>query len=265
MKRTHTTTDETATPAAATTAAASPAQPPPASTPGAVTALGSGVVPIAPPPAGANIPVSPKGWQAPLGADYRGTQPKNAELATIAGAIADLQRFTTYEQVLGTSVPSRADVIQLFTVANEWSTMRGATASWDIYAAAQEGLAWAAIRAVMETLRPAFDLASSANKSLATQLPSLAGLLDAQKVIARRSAATRAANKGEKAEGRPETHGKVGRSRARAAAKAALAAQQAASASAGAAGGAPGPAQAAEAPATPPAASTPGTTNGTAH
>jgi hypothetical protein len=79
----------------------------------------------------------------------------------------------------------------------------------------------------MALLRGAFDLATQVNGSLTTMYPSLASFLAAQQLIARKGASTRAANNAAKAAGKPETHGKVGKTRSKAAAKAALAAQSA--------------------------------------
>ena len=186
---------------------------------------GTNVVFIALPPANAHFPVPPQNSVARPGEDYRGTQPKKAELATLAAAIDDLNRFASqYTQVLGATAPPLEHVLQLFQAGSQWSASRIATASWDVYARGQEGLAWGGIRAVMDTLRPAFDLAVKGNRSLATMLPGLTSLLTAQKVIARKGASTRRANKADEAEGKLPTHGKVGKARKTAAAKAALAA-----------------------------------------
>ncbi|MGO9708926.1 MAG: hypothetical protein ACLQBL_08690 [Polyangiaceae bacterium] len=177
---------------------------------------------IALPPASANIPAPPTGWVPRPGADYRGTQPKAGELTNIEGAISDLQRFTNFAQVLGSTVPPVDQIIHLFQAGSQWSAMRVATASWDVFAGAQEGLSWGAIRAVMAALRPSFDLAVQVNSGLATMYPSLASVLAAQQVIARKGASTRAANKADKAAGRVPSHGKVGKANQKRAAKAAL-------------------------------------------
>ena len=244
-------TDATATESAAANASAAP----PPSTP-APPASGASLVFIALPPANANIPSAPKGWTNRSGEDYRGSLPKKAELAALTGALADLKRFTDYAQVLGATAPPLEHVVQLLQAGAAWSSMRVSTAMWEVFSQAQEGLAWVAIREVIGTLRPSFDLAVTANRSLATRLPSLASLLDAQKVIARKSASTRRANKKADAEGNLPTHGKVGKARERAAGKAALAAQSATAPSAPSEAPAPTPATPSAA-AAPPAATTP--------
>jgi hypothetical protein len=213
-----------ASPAAASTAAAAPAATAPAAS---AAAPAASIIPM--PPSLATIPTVPQGWVARPNEDYRGIQPRKAELSTIENAIADLEKFTDYTQVLGATAPPLAHVILLLQVGAAWSAMRTSTGAWDVYSQAQEGLSWGAIRDVVSTLRPSFDLAVKINASLATRLPSLLAWLDVQKVIARKGASTRKANVSEKASGNPETHGKVGKARQRAAAKAALAAQSAAS------------------------------------
>jgi hypothetical protein len=196
-------------------------------------------------PPDANIPSTPTGWVAGPAEDYRGSQPRAAELTNLEGAITDLQRFTNFTQVFGNTVPPPDQIIQLLQAGGAWSAMRVATAEWDGYAQAQEGLAWVAIRLVMAALRSAFDLALQANGSLATMYPSLTSLLTAQKVIARKGASTRAANKAAEAKGETPSHGKVGKARMKAAAKAALKATTASSAAT---------AQTVTAPASPPVA-----------
>jgi hypothetical protein len=223
--------------------------------------VASPIVFIALPPASANIPAPPKGWVPRPGEDYRGTLPKAAELTDLAAAITDLQRFANFGQMFGTLVPPVDQIIHLLQAGLEWSSMRIATADWDVFAAAQEGLSWGAIRVVMEALRTAFDMAAANNGTLVTMYPSLASVLAAQQVIARKAATTRAANKADVAAGKPPSHGKVGKATTRAAEKAALKAQQAAEAAAKAAPPVATPAPAAQV--TPAAAATPpNATNG---
>ena len=208
--------------AAVVESAAAPSVPSPPATPAAATSAPAAIEFIALPPTSANIPAPPTGWVPRPGADYRGTQPKAGELTNIEGAISDLQRFTNFAQIFGSTVPPVDQIIHLFQAGSQWSAMRVATASWDVFAGAQEGLSWGAIHAVMTALRPSFDLAVQVNGGLAVMYPSLASLLAAQQVIARKGASTRAANKAEKAAGKLPSHGKVGKANQKRAAKAAL-------------------------------------------
>src|ERR1700727_2088698 len=102
--------------------------------------------------------------------------------------------------------------------------MRSASAAWDAYCRDQEGSAWRFINGIMDRLRPAFTLAVKADASLASTYPSLAELLGIKKANALKGAATRQRNKQAAAEGKPATHGAVGKAREKRAAKAALAA-----------------------------------------
>jgi hypothetical protein len=209
-----------APPASAATPAtpATPAAPPPPAPP-------SGF--IAPPPPGANIPPVPTGFEPTTGANYRGVQPRTAELVALPLAIANLADFTTYATVMGTSAPPLTEVQQTFEVSNAWAAMRNASSAWDAYSRDQEGVAWTAMRALMARLKPAFDLAVKANPSIGTTYAGLGSLLGARTVIAQKSVATKKKNKQNVAEGKEPTHGEVGKARQKAAAKAALAAQNA--------------------------------------
>ena len=182
---------------------------------------------IAPPPPGASIPPVPTGFEPTTGANYRGVQPRTAELVALPLAITNLADFTTYATVMGTSAPPLAEVQQTFEVSNAWAAMRNASSAWDAYSRDQEGVAWTAMRALMARLKPAFDLAVKANPSIGTTYAGLASLLGAKTVSAQKSVATKKRNKQSVAEGKEPTHGEVGKARQKAAAKAALAAENA--------------------------------------
>jgi len=191
---------------------------------------------IAAPPVDANIPAPPKGYDPTDGTNYRGIQPRKAELVALPSALQDLGRFTTYAQVLGTTAPAFTQVQASLTVANEWSTMRNVSTAWDAYCRDQEGMAWVSVHALLDRLRPSFELAASADAALTTEFTGLSSLLAVKKVIANKAASTRRLNRKAVAEGKPPIHGAVGKKRKAAADKAAGAA-----ASAVAAGGAAAP------------------------
>ncbi len=92
----------------------------------------------------------------------------------------NLALFTSYTQVMGTSAPSYAETLALFTVVYQWSSMRTASSAWDAYCVDQEGLGWATLRPVMASLRPLFEAAMKANPTLAAKLPALGTLLGAR-------------------------------------------------------------------------------------
>jgi hypothetical protein len=213
-----------ATPApSATPPAPAPAPPLAAATPTSSTPTATSPS-IDPPPADAKIPVPPATAVPTNGSDYRGVQPKVTEQAALSAALADLQKFSSYTQLLGGAAPPIAHVIVLLTLGVEWTGMRNATDAWDTYCRTQEGLVWAQIRLMMDRLKPAWDLAVGADATLITQFPGLASFLGAKKAIAQKAVSTRAANKKAIAEGKPPLHGAVGRERKRAAKNAAYAA-----------------------------------------
>jgi hypothetical protein len=155
------------------------------------------------------------------------------ELAALPGAVSDLQRFEAdFAQMLGATGLPYDQVLQGFTVANQWTTMRKASAAWDDYCQMQEGIAWTTLRAMMDRIKPVWEVAVASDPSLAATYPSLAVLFGAKKAIAQKAAATRRLNKAAIAKGEAPIHGVVGKKRQRRAAKAALAAAGAAGTSA---------------------------------
>jgi hypothetical protein len=206
------------------TAPATPAtSPPPAS--GASTTPG-GFVP--PPPAPDPSFVPPTGFVPDNTMDFRGVLPRTSELVAMPMAVADLVKFTDYLQVMGSRVPPLAQMQEAFTVTNQWSSARTAADAWDQYARAQEGVAWSRLRPLMASIAPAFAVAVSADPAFAAKYPGLTTLLCAKMIIAHKGASTKKANKQAVAEGKPPTHGKVGKKATKAAQKAALAEKQAA-------------------------------------
>src|SRR5579862_3046108 len=81
---------------------------------------GADIVLLAPPPANANIPATPPGFVASNVGISVGILPKKSELAALPIAVADLGKFASYAQVLGSTVPSYNVALQAFTVANQW-------------------------------------------------------------------------------------------------------------------------------------------------
>jgi hypothetical protein len=222
-------TEPTATaPASPLAGSPPPTSPPAPSAPGAAGSstpgTGASTPSLAPPPSGANIPQPPSSFIPDSGTTYRGVTPAKAELVALPLALDDLRKFVNFAVVLGTTVPGYAEVLQLFLVCNDWSSMRTASTAWDLYCRDQEGIGWTMLRAVMDRLRPAFTLAATTDPSLLTKYPGLATLLGMRKSFSQKAASTRRLNRKAVAEGKPPTHGKVGKARQRAAERAALAA-----------------------------------------
>jgi hypothetical protein len=227
------------------TATSSPASPAP-------------LVYLTPPPANAFIPAVPSSFVPESGTNYKAIAPKKAELATLPLAVADLQKFTSYATVVGSTAPPYEEILDTFTVTNQWSSMRTASSAWDVYSQAQEGICWTVMRPAMESLKSAFNLAATRDPSLPAKYAGLSTLLGVKAAIAQKGASTKRLNKKAEAEGKPPIHGGVGKKRVKAANKALVAAAAAAGAAA------PGPVVASPpattAPATP--AAPPATANG---
>jgi hypothetical protein len=194
-----------------------------------------------PPPISA-VPVPPSGYLAAATSQFRGVLPFQAEQASLAAAIKDLGRIPNYALFVG--APPLAQLIQILTLASEWTDMRNASFKWDQYAATEEGNLWTNARPLMDEFRNAFVQVQKADPTLAAQLPGLTTFLGVRTAIALKAASTKRANKKAEADGKPAQHGQVGKKRKRAAEKAALVAAEASASSA------PAPAQA-SAPTTP--------------
>jgi hypothetical protein len=195
------------------------------------TALAAPALPVtfvARPPSDVHIPTVDYSPATP--GEFVNVTPRVAELTALPQALKDLAAFTAYETVLGTAAPPYADVVQAFTVGSAWSSMRRASKAWDGYCVVQEGFAWRAIRLIMTQLVPVFALAAMRNAKLLTQYPGLASLLGAKKAIAQKGVSTKKLNKKAVAEGKPPTHGAVGKKAQRKAQKEALASAQASTA-----------------------------------
>jgi len=179
---------------------------------------------LTPPPANALIPGVPSYFVPDSGTNYRGVVPRKAELIALPLAVADLRKFANYAQVIGSTAPPYAEVLDTFDVTNQWSSMRTSSSAWDVFCRDQEGMCWGVMRPTMESLKSAFDLAVTRDPSLTAKLPGLAALLGVKQAIARKAVSTKRANKKALAEGKPATHGEVGKTRKKQSDKAILAA-----------------------------------------
>ena len=184
----------------------------PATPPGATTSTPAAAPATSPklPPATANIPAPPQGFVPTNGTDYRGLLPRKTELAVLPDAVAELQRFTSFAQTFGKTMPPLATVLGFLNAAEQWSSMRAKSSEWDLYCRTQEGLAWKDARDLMSSsMRPAFTMAVSTDASIASDNPSIARLLEANSTIAKRGAATRKANRQSKQEGKAPVAGEA--------------------------------------------------------
>ena len=168
----------------------------------------------------------PPDFAPAVGADERAAlTPRLAELAAFPGVVDELKGFSEYTDVLSTLAPAHSEAVLVVSAASQWTAARNAAAAWQIYCVEQEGLAWRNLRALVEKLRPRFNLAVQENDKLSRKYPKIVTLLTAHTTITQKGAATRRLNEQAKAEGKLPTHGKIGKQRQRAAEKAALLAQ----------------------------------------
>jgi hypothetical protein len=159
------------------------------------------------PPPDAKIPAPPQGFVPTHGHDYRGLLPKKTELAVLPDVVVELRASADFNQLFGKTIPPLATVLQTLDAAQQWSSMRAKSSEWDLYCRTQEGLAWKDTRALIASMKPAFDLAVSVDATIAGRYPSLAHLLSAGTAIAKRAVATKKANKKLVAEGKAPTKG----------------------------------------------------------
>ncbi len=179
---------------------------------------------VALPPASAVIPIPPTDFTPAAPGEFRAIVPRKAELTALSQALADLSRFSTFDQTMGALAPTLADVTAALKAGAQWTAMVQATSLWASYANLMQGLAWRSIRVQMDSLRPAFVLAKKRNPKLAEQFSGLSRLLAVPAAVAKVAVATKAANAKAEAAGQAPNHGKVGKARQRRAEKAALAA-----------------------------------------
>ena len=156
----------------------------------AAAASPSRPVVVGPPPE-VTVPGPPPGFVAPGASKYLGYIPTTHELAEARTAIADLRKFSDYGAVLGSAAPDAAAVASAIEIGMQWRQMRPAAAMWDAYVRAQNGMAWRVALTLLSELKPLFRAAAAKDPGLLTTYQGLAGMLEAPKVVAKQSAATR--------------------------------------------------------------------------
>ncbi len=198
--------DTTATPApsasdaaSATASSSAPVSPPAAASapaadptaigtpPGALPALMSG-------PPSVTVPVPPSGFVPVRAIDLRGYRPMQSELASVPDAILELGQVPNWGPIFGITAPAATSVAQRLQVGAQWTALRAQSDSWSSYVNSQEGMAWKDALEVLNSLKPAFALATAASPSMLSAYPALTRLLGAQKVVAKRAVATRKKN-----------------------------------------------------------------------
>jgi hypothetical protein len=167
-----------------------------AATSGTGSGSSSGTVesPVGAPPA-VTIPSVPAGFVPVSAADLRGFHFLASQIAAVPEAIQDLQAFSDYTAVFGITAPDVEQVIQLVSVAYEWTILLSQTAAFYAYTRSQQAVARKGALVVLDALKPSFDLATTANPALVGEYPGLARLLGAKGLVAKRAAVSRAKNK----------------------------------------------------------------------
>jgi hypothetical protein len=168
------------------------------------------------PPPDANIPAVPSGFVPALGDEFRGVPPKTAHMAALPDVLEELDRFDDFAAVFGKTTPPHALTLQVVQAAFAWSGQRARMRAWDAYCRTQEGLAWRDLRAIMNRLGSAYDLAVRTDSTIASRYPGFARLLGASRDISRRGVETRRANAKLLLEGRDPFKGSVGKLRRKA-------------------------------------------------
>ncbi len=150
------------------------------------------VIFVKPPSSETVAPAVPAGFVPTHRADYRGSQPKLAELAVLPDCVTEIQRFADYIDVFGKTAPPADHVAQAFEASGQWSAQRRLADEWSAFVGTQEGVAWKATRVLLEGLRGPFRLASTRDPSLSSSYPNLTRLFSIAKETAKKAVATKA-------------------------------------------------------------------------
>ena len=148
------------------------------------------VSPMAPP--NILIPAPPIGFVPVDLGNFRACHPKAGQIAAAPGAVAELANSAGYATAFGAAVPPAPQVAEDLTHASSWTTMRVATEALLAYVKSFEVLTWNVALADIEALGASARLIQAQNPAALAAFPTLAKLLDVQKVIAKKGAATRA-------------------------------------------------------------------------
>jgi hypothetical protein len=145
------------------------------------------------------LPPIPDGFVCVPAADLRGYRPMRAEMASVSGAVTELQALAAYDGLLGIAAPAPDQLAARLDAAAAWNTILNEVVAWATYARSQQGVAWKEALQMMEKMKGPFQLAAEANPALLAEFPSLARLLGAASLAGKRAAATRARKKSDAA------------------------------------------------------------------
>jgi len=134
--------------------------------------------------------------------DYRGAHPKAGQIAAVPSATAELNaNAASYTETFGPAVPSAGQLAGKLTNASQWTAMRVAIEVFMLYVKSNEAVAWKSALTDLEELNAIFQVIAKQNPVLIDGFPELEKLLDVDKVVGQRAAATRAREAKTKAAG----------------------------------------------------------------
>jgi hypothetical protein len=124
----------------------------------------------------------------------RGFFPSSIELGSMAQAMLDLNAFTGFAALMGSSVEPASSIASRIARGLAWRAMRDQSEAWTNYVKDEDALAWQYAMKLLTELRPSFRLAVAKTPSLATQYPGLNAVFSAGAVVAKKAAITKAKN-----------------------------------------------------------------------
>ena len=145
------------------------------------------------------LPGIPPGFVPVHLGDYRGTHPRAGQVTATPGAIQELEASTSYQATFGPAAPPAAQLAGELTIASEWTALRIKIEAFLVYVKSFEAITWKTALADLDRLDAIFQVILAQNPALVAGFPELAKLLDVQKTIGQRSAASRVRNKKAKA------------------------------------------------------------------
>jgi hypothetical protein len=156
------------------------------------TSTVSGVVDAVPT---TDVPAIPDGFVPPATLrGLRGYSPRQTELTTLPGVIADLGNFIDYASVIGAKAPAATTVQSKISTALGWRKVRNKAEAWEIYARTEDAIAWKEAAVVLDKIKPLFLFAVTEDPTLSAKYPSLAAYCTATKEATAQANVTRQKN-----------------------------------------------------------------------
>jgi hypothetical protein len=138
------------------------------------------------------IPAPPAGFVPVNFQNYRGFYPRAGEFTAIPDVVLELAGATSYASTFGGAVPAAATVAGDLDTASRWTALRVALEAYLVYVRSVEVITWKTATLDIDKLRASFKVVAAQNPGLIAAFPATERLLDVQKVIGQRAAASRA-------------------------------------------------------------------------